>query len=533
MQRHFLSSWFRMSLFVFGACVLLCAAFAVPARGVTRFAPDIKDKLTPLPVNVASLWFFDHDGAKVIPEVDLTWVAVVFHPSIFEYAFDSTQESAKEAVLRSAAQALVDTYEQVIDYAYDANLAEGACFLQLRRNMEQRGLQYLISQLNADNTVAYAHPTLRVRGRTYAFFNAFELQWKSGIPPEQQELIMQQAGVSYDYEDKVYRVDIFRTAFFTALCLLAEDVRVQHATPVLVPLVPSLSAELALAISGSAVGDKVPFSLRVIFSDRIQVDPGAIAAINLKPAEVQKELFEVHFDPYDYVEVAAKSPILLTGWIRCYAPGDFLIPSVTIRYTCPACSGDQVRSAETEAKPFRVSSLVPANEQENRLLIPMDPLLPPDHTASYRRTARGHLVGALLSFAAALGCLGWLGARWHRRRKEQARLRETRKEEAIADELWRLLQRDPDEPHWAYMAETARLVRAYVVAKYRLGNVPPGGSGKFFLAAVSSHLTESFRAVLQRVLLRTDEAVALEIHPFPEMDSYKADMVEIIGSSLP
>jgi hypothetical protein len=431
------------------------------------------------------------------------------------------------------AQGIVDTYDQVVDFFYDANLAEGACFLKLRPGLERGGIQFLIAQLNADNAVAYAQPTLRIKGKTYAFFNAFTLEWKSGVSPEQKNLIMNQAAVTYDHQEFVYRVNLFQIPFFNALNLLAEDLRVLHATPLLVQVTPSMLAELTLAISGCTMGDKIPFSLKVVFSDRIRLDPGSIATINLKPAEIQKELFDVHFDPYNNVDMAAKSPLFITGWMRFYAPGDFLVPPVTIRYTCSDCSGNQVRSINTKEQHFRVSSLIPAKESENKLLVPADLLIPQDKTAQYHGKALNRLMRALLSFAVALGCLGWLIAWRHRKMREKERLRGKSKEEMIAEDIRRLLQEDPQEPHWSYVARLTRLVRDYVTARFQIKTAPTGGSGKVFFGAVGRGVPEQFAPILQRVLSQADEVVALELHSFSEMENYRAEVRKLIDFPTP
>ena len=91
---------------------------------------------------------------------------------------------------------------------------------------------------------------------------------------------------------------------------------------------------------------------------------------------MQKELFDCSFDPYDYTKVISKSPIIITGRIKFFAPGEFVIPAVTVSYTCPACSGDTVRSIETRPVPFRVASMVPAVKEEFRLLVPVAPVQP-------------------------------------------------------------------------------------------------------------------------------------------------------------
>ena len=101
--------------------------------------------------------------------------------------------------------------------------------------------------------------------------------------------------------------------FFKALNLLAEDISVLRVRPYLVELKPSLRVQLALAMNGGRIGDTVPFTFTIQFSDRVSIDPSSIANINLRPATIQKELFDCTFDPYDYTKAVSKSPIIITG----------------------------------------------------------------------------------------------------------------------------------------------------------------------------------------------------------------------------
>ena len=76
--------------------------------------------------------------------------------------------------------------------------------------------------------------------------------------------------------------------FFTALNLLAEDIRVLRATPYLVEIKPSLRAQLSFFMNGGNIGDSVPFTLTITFSDRVSIDPSSLAIINLRPCKSAK-----------------------------------------------------------------------------------------------------------------------------------------------------------------------------------------------------------------------------------------------------
>ena len=82
-----------------------------------------------------------------------------------------------------------------------------------------------------------------------------------------------------------YVVDVTAIPFFRALNLLAEDVKVLRVTPYLVEIKPSISATLSLFMSGGNIGDSIPFTLTIAFSDRVSIDPSSLATLNLRPAK--------------------------------------------------------------------------------------------------------------------------------------------------------------------------------------------------------------------------------------------------------
>ena len=300
----------------------------------------------------------------------MRWLTVVFDPRY--NSSDNDFETTYDSFIQEKAKALISSHDRLLDFFYDRNLAEDACFFTLRDGLKLEDIRQLINQLNQDEAIEYVHPTVVLDNKTFAFFNVLQLEWKTSTDKPQREALLSEAHVVFDEKENSYAVDVLSIPFFKALNLLAEDIRVLRVSPYLAEIKPSLKAQLSFFMSGANIGDSVPFTLTIIFSDRVSIDPSSLAMINLRPSNLQKELFDCTFDPYDYAKAVTKSPIVITGRIKIYAPGEFTIPSVPISYSCPSCSGSTVRSIETKPVLFKISSIIPAAQSENRLIVPAD-----------------------------------------------------------------------------------------------------------------------------------------------------------------
>ena len=317
------------------------------------------------PFSFDSVWFY-RDGTRVVPEISKRWLTVVFDPRYISNVNDFVSTSdTNDSFIQKKAKAIIKSHDRLIEYLYDPNLAEDACFFRMRDGLKLEDVRSLINQLSQDGTVKYVHPTLVLNNKTFAFFNLFEMEWKTGTAKAQRESLLSASHAVVDEDDEKenrYIVDVTAIPFFRALNLLAEDIKVLRVTPYLVEIKPSISTKLSLFMSGGNIGDSIPFTLTITFSDRVSIDPSSIATLNLRPPELQKELFDCTFDPYDYAKAVTKSPIVITGRVRFYAPGEFTIPAVKISYSCPSCSNganSTVRSIETEPVLFKVSSIIP------------------------------------------------------------------------------------------------------------------------------------------------------------------------------
>jgi hypothetical protein len=207
----------------------------VSASAVTRFTINDFSKTMPAAVNLNDIWFYNADRNKTVPDIDLDWIAVVFRSSAIGPDTFKSDASGEESI-KNMAESLLARHGDLIDFYYDKNLADDSCFFKLRPDMSVDELPPLLAQINDNEAVSYAHPVLKIQDRAFAFFNAFTLDWKTGVTEEEKATILTQVPVSFDNEDQVYRVDVRQKPFFQILNLLAEDIHVLQATPYLLEI---------------------------------------------------------------------------------------------------------------------------------------------------------------------------------------------------------------------------------------------------------------------------------------------------------
>jgi hypothetical protein len=516
--------------FIMVVVALAMAAVCARAAAMTRFSASAGEKKAPAPLVFDDIWFYEN-GSRIMPEISMTWLIVVFDSRYAGAA--GGLENTYETFVPEKAKALIKSHSALIDYFYDANIAEDACFFRLRGGLKRGELQELINQLNQDEAVLYTHPAIVIHDKTWAFFNIFDLEWKASADKARRASLLKQAQAVYDEKENLYRVNVLEIPFFRAIDLLAEDISVLRVRPYLVEIKPSIRVQLSLAMNGGRIGDMVPFTLSIEYSDRVSIDPSSIATINLRPASIQKELFDCSFDPYDYTRVISKSPFIITGRITFFAPGEFVIPAITVSYTCPACSGETVRSLETHPIPFRVASMIPAVRQEFRLLVPAEPVQPDYQVAALHHQALGGLRAAAGGLAAGIACLAWFAAVLFRQRRDARRLTLRANEELLSERLRVLVQSAPAHAHWQYLAEAGTLLREYTVARYDGSRTQYGGSAHCFVDGLRNEIPGQHLDPLETVLAAIDNTVALEQETCPEIDQIRMEILRLLDLTGP
>jgi hypothetical protein len=478
-----------------------------------------------------SVWFY-RDGTQVVPEIGRRWLTVVF--DLGDNATANDVEPDDDSFVQKKAKAIIQSHKRLVEYLYDPNIAEDACFVRMRDGLKSADIAQLISQLNKVASVRYVHPTVVLDNKTFAYFDAFEMEWKTGTPEAQRESMLKASHAVPDEEDEKgdrYVVDIAAIPFFRAINLLAEDIRVLRVTPYLVEIKPSIRARLSLFMSGGNIGDSIPFTLTIIFSDRVSIDPSSIATLNLRPPELQKELFDCTIDPYDYAKAVTRSPIVITGRVRFYAPGEFTIPPIKLSYSCPSCSKSArstVRSIETEPFLFKVSSIIPADQAENRLIVPTDPVSPDFRLAALHKLSLRHLWLGIISCAGLALCAVWLLLMRRTATVKRDRVLDRKTDGQLAEQLRLLLHETPTTPHWSYLGKVGILLREYLVVLYGFDSKYKGGSGKQFMETIAAHVPGELINPLSSILAAIDTSVALETEHLQDIEQLKQDILKVV-----
>lgn len=512
---------FRFATYI--AFVLLMVAFQAltaseaPARAV--------------PFSFDSVWFY-RDGTRVVPEISTQWLTVVFDPRYSSTVDEVTSiTGSNDGFIRKKARAIIKSHSQLSDYFHDPNLAVDACFFKLRPGVKSGDIRILISRLQQDNTIRYVHPALVINNRTYAFFNQFELEWKTGIDPSRRTALLRAAYATVDENDekeKRYLVDVASIPFFRAINLLAEDVRTLRVTPHLVEIKPTISAKLSLFMNGGTIGDSVPFSLTISFTDRVNIDPSSLSTLDLRPAELQKELFDCVFDPYDYTRAVTKSPVVITGRIRFYAPGEYTIPPVKIGYSCPTCSDRGVRSIESEPALFMVASIIPDARPEYRLIVPADPVAPVFQQGVAGGQARLYLWCAIICGLGLSACAVWVFFLIRAHGADPEQLEQRKKEAQLVELLGAQLHATPNVPQWRYLADVGVLLREYLVLHYGVEVKYQGGGGHRFMETLAGRIPVEFFAPLRDIFDAIDTCVALEAELCPDLEQLRSAIQNIV-----
>ncbi|WAC07440.1 MAG: hypothetical protein OS130_14630 [Thermodesulfobacteriota bacterium] len=498
------------------------------AHAVTQFGQFMPGKKPPAEFSFDDIWF-DSEGAKMIPDISMNWLTVVFDPRYTNVNMSTTETGeVNESFIQEKAKALISSNSNLRDFLYDKNLAEDACFFRLREGMTAAELKQLIVQLNQDEAVNYIHPTIILNNKIYAFFNALRIKWKAGADTARKDRLLRQVFAVFDKPENLYRVNVLEIPFFTALHLLGEDIGVLEATPYLMEIKPTIRVNLGLTMNGARIGDSIPFTFTIVFSDRVSIDPSSVSNINLRPFNLQRELFDTTFDPYDPTKVVLRSPVRITGTITCYASGEFVLPPVNISYSCQECSGNPVRSVESKTIPFKVSSLLPTAKEGNRLLVPTNVIQPDFQFDTLRTQKKWFFTAALVTLVLFFVCVGWVVVLSYRAKKERGELMEKTKDEFLAEELRQILLSPIPTPHWKYLTDAGTLVRKYIAARYHIPREHLGGSGNQFVNSISNHLPENCTGLLHTILETVDNAVALELETYPDLAKLRTDIATLI-----
>ncbi|MEZ4485732.1 MAG: hypothetical protein R2864_14575, partial [Syntrophotaleaceae bacterium] len=289
--------------------------------------------------NQEDVWFYGESGQRIIPASSLEWLVVRLMDTPLQTdttdsfptgAFDNQPPSFESFHARYG--------EYFSHFLHDPEMAPAMTAYRLQRNMPKEVFQSLMVLLQQDPQVMYAHPAWKIGDQLYAPLEGIEVLWKTSANSQQRNALLQAVGAvetgdgSTANRQKVTVVPC-QQSVWQAANLLAEDIRVMQAWPLLMPLEPPVGAQFSLGINGATPGTSIPFSLEIRFTDKVKIESSTIANLNLKPRGIFHNLYDIRYDtPLSAVDLN-RSPIRITGQMKIYATGEYSLPEIPVYYT--------------------------------------------------------------------------------------------------------------------------------------------------------------------------------------------------------
>lgn len=409
-------------------------------------------------------WYLDSKGQRVIPTPERTWLVVFFQPRptasqalepsgfLGEPAQDSndfqaampeeldaptpagdplpadaaTLEAPDEdptsewATVDTSAQTAAELmndfhfrFRDVFDYyLLDPDGRQRLAAYRLRAGAASADLTTLLERLARDPAVLWVQPAWKIGRQRFAPLDRIDITWKTTADAQVRQRLLDQIG-AVDFAPgpvptrETVHIDPCRMAIWQAAVLLAEDVHVLQAVPQLLPLLPPLSALFTLDLGGATLGTPLPFRIEIRFLEGIRIESSTIANLNLRPPGIFQSLLELSYDhPLSAVDLS-HSPVVLTGKITLYAPGEFRLPDVPIYYTDTRNGGQALHSHTLAGPAVRIAALLPEAPDALGLKV-VTPGVPPPFKdrAARRRLLRGAalaIIGMTLMGLAAWG----------------------------------------------------------------------------------------------------------------------------------
>ncbi len=461
-----------------------------------------------------SPWYIDGKGQRIVPEVTHDWLVVQFR-RLDE--IQASTEAAQAEPVPSAETPAPDfntRFADLFDYRLEMPGEEPRSLYRVRPGLPYGAFEALLKRLREAPEVHYVLPVWRIDDKLHAPLNEVEVTWKTIVTPQEREALLHEAGAmtpegAEGQSTETVRIDPCRRAAWQAAVLLAEDLRVLRAVPRLLEIRPPVAVTFLLDINGAMAGTPIPFRLEIRFGDEIKIESATLANLDLKPAGIFQNLYEVNFDqPLSGIDLT-RSPITVTGRLLVYATGEYVIPAVPVFYTDSRTDSRTIRTVKTRNTPIRIGAIVPETTGAYRLKVaepapPASLVLP----GTVGRLQRAMLLTAAGLLLLALAATGWLQlrSRLTRSKENGNRLRRRQSREALV----RWLNRDPAAMEMDDYAAFGEALRDYLAESAGLGMNIRGGSHASFLRNLESRLPTAALSQAETVLREIDHLLAGE-----------------------
>ncbi len=344
------------------------------------------------------VWFYNNNGQRVVPKPSMDWLVVrlmdtpIHIDTPLEEATDSPSPDATDGFPTTSTdsfspdtsdnlgmedsdiqppsfEAFNQQYgEYFSHYLHDPERGPAMAAYRLRRDMPQEAFRALMTRLQQDPQVKYAHPAWKIADKLYAPLERVEIIWKTAATPAQRQALLQGAA-ALETDDltpsnrQKITIDPCQQSVWQTANLLAEDIRVAHAWPVLMPLIQPVGVRFSLAMNGATPGTPIPFTFEIRFTDKVKIESSTIANLNLKPGGIFHNLYDIHYDvPLSSVDLS-RSPIRITGQMKIYATGEYNLPGIPVYYTDSRTAKTKIQLIKTDEVPVRIAAMIPDTQQ--------------------------------------------------------------------------------------------------------------------------------------------------------------------------
>lgn len=488
------------------------------------------------------VWFYNRKGQRVVPQPALDWLIIRLMDTTRQ--IDPPLEGAAEGPSPDATDGLstisTDSFspessnnlqmgdsdiqppsfeafnqqysEYFSHYLHDPERGPAMAAYRLRRDMPQEVFRTLMTRLQQDPQVKYAHPAWKIADKLYAPLERVEIIWKTAATPAQRQALLQGAA-ALETDDltpsnrQKITIDPCQQSVWQTANLLAEDIRVAHAWPVLMPLIQPVGVRFSLAMNGATPGTPIPFTFEIRFTDKVKIESSTIANLNLKPGGIFHNLYDIRYDvPLSAVDLS-HSPIRITGQIKIYATGEFDLPGIPVYYTDSNASKTNVQLIKTAEVPVRIAAMIPETQQGFDLQVGEPAPLPVMDDAA-ATGAKHRNVMLMLAGLVLFGLVGATLATLRRDRRQMAAQPENHALNRLYVAANSAILAAEQHPGLTELAALGIALKSYLAEFAELDADRRGGSHSAFFQRIEIALPSTSRTCAAEVLSMIDHALA-------------------------
>lgn len=450
------------------------------------------------------VWFYGEKGQRIVPTIEHDWLVIRLAGG------DSSQDVSLSSPSFDTFNARYDEYFS--HFLHDPARAPYMAAYRLRRDMPAEVFRTLMTLLRQDRQVMYVHPAWKIAGRLYAPLERIEILWKTAADVRQRRTLLKAAGAAANDDvsgSETWKVSISpcRQSVWQSANLLADDILVERAHPLLMVLEPPVGVRFTVGMNGATPGSPIPFALEIRFGDRVKLESSTIANLNLKPSGIFHNLYDIRYDaPLSSVDLN-NSPIRITGDIRIYATGEYSLPGIPVYYTDSNAPGSRVQRVKTAEQPVRIAAMIPETGEGYDLQVADFGPLPASESASVPAPTGFHtlliLLGLLL-LGLSVSAAAILRKKEHRPGlpTENHALKRCRR--AVDAAVAAMRQKNG-------LAEVAALgsaLKMYLAEFAGLDKDRRGGSHASFFRRIEPELPDSYREPVAELLYLIEETLA-------------------------